>query len=105
MLTVIRVDIDACVQAVATQKIVVELGAHQFRLGHHLFYERRACAYLQQWRDGVVELIVSLVTGKVIVAHVQRSRVFEAFPLLAPDEGCKEIGIQQTQHVFCNRLA
>src|SRR5262249_47912909 len=91
--------IDTVVQAIARQKVVVELGAHQYLARNHVIDQRRAPACAQFERHRVAKLIPLLVAAQIAPLHVEAHGLVEAVLARIPDIGGAEIAAQQADHV------
>ena len=69
--------VDAVVQSVARQKVIVELGSFKLVAGNHLVDRRRPPAGPERERHWIAELIPILVAAKIARIHVEANRLVE----------------------------
>ena len=92
-------EVDAVVQSVAGEKIVVELGASQLFAGDHFVDQSGATARAELKRHRIAELIPIFVAAKIARRHVETDRLVEPVLARVPNVGSAKIAAQQTQHV------
>jgi len=92
------VEVDAPVQAVASQKVVEELGTHELVLRHHVGHTYCSAMLLKLERDRVMVLVVTLVLLNVGGVHVDAHAAIKALLLLIPHVARVVLRAQQVEH-------
>jgi hypothetical protein len=99
-ITVISIDVDAVVESIRHQEIIEKLGLFELILRHDLANQGGASPLLKRWGDGISEMVVAVVSGDVVRAHVKKNIVFEDLQFLVPGERGQEIRTEQAKEVM-----
>jgi hypothetical protein len=91
--------VDAVVEAVAGEKVIVELGAYQAVPGNDIVDQRRAPPRPKLEGHRIVKLIPVIITAQIARRHVEVQRLVKPVLARVPDVGGAKIAAQEAHHV------